>query len=610
MSPTNLGELYTTLNAEARRGKVYVELAGSRLSYRHLVERINLFSTWVAAQGWGGGERVLIVTHHDEHAITLFLGALLNGLCPILLTADTRSERAQAICAKARPAHTFLDREVLLEWPWMQAQRFTEIVVEPRGNTLLNSLLGKTGPGDTYPALLAGLSPASPRMAANQHDPAYIVFTSGTTSAPKGVVVTQRNLFSHLATLQRVFGYTGQARILNNLVLAHADGLVQGPLLAAFAGATLVRPERFEVRNLEVLLSRIVNDRISHFITVPTVLSLIDRFARDNDYFRSNDFRHLISAAALLDPNLWQRLEARLGIRICNLYGLTETVAGGLFCGPDDATFGIGGIGKPVDMEARVMDDSGAEVTPGQEGELELRGANVTPGYFEDAEATSALFHDGWLRSGDIVTCQPDGQYRIRGRKKALIMSGGFNIHPDEINEALRRFPGVADAVTIPMPDADWGELAYSVVECANPPPDEVELFAHCRTHLEAMKVPRRIFFIEHLPRGLSGKVQLPAISEWVRMQLENGCARTEGDCPLEALVNLAEEVFRLPAGSLSGDAKPAEVPGWDSLGHLNLVAAVEASFGINLTVQEILSIDSLRVLHGVVYAHLQIRGG
>ncbi|MCK5716889.1 MAG: AMP-binding protein, partial [Thiomargarita sp.] len=407
----------------------------------------------------------------------------------------------------------------------------------------------------------------------------------------------------HLATITRVFNYNEHSRLFNNLSLAHVDGLLQGPLLALCSGALLYRPPAFTIQNMETLLNSIFSKRITHIIIVPTILSLIDRLTSNNDYFEGEDFCHVISVAAKLDPKLWERVQQRFGITICNMYGLSETVAGGVFCGPDKDTFALGSIGKPIDMEVKIINEEGHVCAPNEAGELCLKGINVTPGYLEDPTATAELLSGEWLCTGDIARQNIEGFIYIVGRKKAIIMSGGFNIHPDEINEVLMQHPNVSDSATVGIDDDDWGEWVVSAVE-SDILLDEADLINHCRQYLETIKVPKKILSLNTFPRGVSGKVILSDVRELI----ENSIVHSVPNKPnitTQDIIDLASFVFKVSPDMLSLNTPSNNIPGWDSLGHLNLISETEQRFDIQLGMNDMMRIDSLQRLYDVVLKNL-----
>lgn len=596
-------DLYRKIKSKAREKQIFVDFDDTTLTYRELLDTIQRLVFFFQSRGLTIGTRIILLTRHDNHAILLFVAALLEGLTPIILSADAKSDRVRAIAGRVLPGCIFIDSELKDAWQWLERYCCIPITRDRRTRKGFLGKLFATHDNHSmqYPDLLRYCKKQEPSCSAKKDDIAYILFTSGTTSTPKGILTSHENVFEHLETLTRTFSYNSSKRIFNNMALAHADGLFQGPLLALFSGALLFRPQPFSVQDMELLFNTIYQKRITHFITVPTVLSLADRLLGHDDYFIGKDFGHIISVAAKLDPHLWQRLEKRFKVRICNMYGLSETVSGGVFCGPDDSTFAIGTIGKPIDMEARIVNDKSKDCLMGEEGELWLKGKNVIPGYLDEPEATAALFAGDWLRTGDIARLRSDGRIEIVGRIKAVIISGGFNIFPDEITEILRLHPDVDDAVTVGISDRDWGELVVCAVE-SEKTVDEGQLINHCRLYLENYKVPRRIIQFKKLPRGISGKARLQEIRISIEKDLI-GAGNGEEKIDIAEIIALASVVFNSSVDRLGPDLPPQEIPGWDSLGHLNLIAAVEQKFKVQFAVEEMMRVDSLQSLHDILLA-------
>jgi len=359
----------------------------------------------------------------------------------------------------------------------------------------------------TRPRQIAG-AVRRPRNSSKIQRP-FRAANASTTAAPKGVVATHRNLFDHLGTLVRRFGYDSHSRILNNMVLSHNDGLVQGPLLALACGGTLLRTRPLDARNVGPLLDDVYALKATHFITVPTILAIAASRAEHEDYFSGVEFKHLVSVAAKLDPSAWRKAQDRFGTRISNIYGLTETIAGGLYCGPDDASHEIGTVGVPDDMDAMIMDEAGAEVAPGIVGELWLRGSNVVPGYWEDPGATAALRAGEWLRTGDLAIMNPQGYINIVGRVKDMIIRGGENLFPAEIESFLIRYSKVAEAQVVGVPDPLMGEEAVALLRLKpETSADEDEIREYCRNGISRHKIPKYIKFVTEFPLTASGKVK------------------------------------------------------------------------------------------------------
>jgi acyl-CoA synthetase (AMP-forming)/AMP-acid ligase II/acyl carrier protein len=544
-------------------GHVFLDGPESSLSYAALGLAIRAELRRFDAAGLAPGDRVLIRTADEPAAITLFIAALLDGLVPVMLAPGTPEQRMAAISAAVEPGLT----------------------------------CHGAGP-DRTPAGRA------PRLPDAPDELAYILFTSGTTQSPSGVMVSRRNLLGNVATLSRLFGYDSRSRIFNDMVLAHADGLVQGPLMALANGATLIRSGGFTLQGMESWLNRVRDTGATHVITVPTVWSLIDRYAKRDDYFRSPDCGALLSVAAKLDTTLWQRLETRFGRPVFNQYGLTETVASALYAGPHPEMGAAGTIGIPVDCAARIADVQSGNLLPeGEAGELQLQGDNVFPGYWKNPARTAESFTpDGWFRTGDLARLLPGGSYEILGRIKTIIMMAGFLIRPEEIDEAVLTHPAVAEAVTVGIADPEFGEIPVTAVVLKGEA-GEAELTAHARTRLEPLKVPKRIVILPDIPRGISGKPELKSL----RQQIESATAAEPSSCAETSLADevmkIASGVFRTDVAALTLQSGPNDVPGWDSFSHVTLLLSAEGHFGVDIAADHATDIGSLGDLVAVIAA-------
>jgi long-chain acyl-CoA synthetase len=596
-----LTDIYLKLSHPDRAKNTFVHFEHEKLRYGQLVEQIGRLTSLFNEYGVTKGDRIVIASDDEEAVITLVCAALTNGICSIIMSPMTPATRAKALISKSKPALLIVDGNIKEQW---QPDGVTSLGIDKRRSTrhrFFNKLMGKNTPPKGFHERVDSLPVTEPSLDIPEDQPALINFTSGTTKEPKGVQITYHSLFAHLDTIRRVFRYDSESRILNNMALAHVDGMVQGPLLTFFCGATLYRPCPLDVQHLEELLNTVYTGKISHFITPPTMLSLIDRLTSHDDYFEGDHFRHLISVAAMLDANLWQRLEKRFGMRICNMFGLTETVTGGLFCGPDDEFYKLGTVGKPIDISTRIVDRNMQPVPAETDGELLLKGDNVFPGYFGDEESTKEAFHEGWFRTGDLARQDADGFFQIRGRLKEMIISGGFNIHPAEVNEAILQHPAIAEVATIGRPDPDWQEIVVSAVVLK---PDAQasgkDIIEHCRTLLEPYKVPKLIKPIKELPRGISGKVVMPELQTLLQ-KASKPVAFSSSHHDVGDFIALTAEAFDTEKENLMLEHGPDQISGWDSLGHLNLVTEVEKHFAIQLSPREVMSIESLNDLWRMV---------
>ena len=558
------------------------------LLYRDLADLVGRFATAFDTAGLSTGDRILIVLADEGAAVAAFVAALFDGLVPVMLPPEVPAPRAAAVAASvgARGAATSVDRQ---HEDWLRT--ILHPILQGDASKPRGWLLRRPSAADQIAQSLA--LPDVRRTPHLPDDPdalAYLLFTSGTTSSPSGVMITQRNLLANVQTIGRILGVNAQSRIFNDMVLAHADGLVQGPLLALATGATVVRAGGFTVAGMEDWLNGLRRAKTTHFLTVPTIWSLIDRYARHDDYFDAPEFKMASSVAAAFAPALWKRLEARLAVRITNQYGLTETVTSALYAGPHTEAGRPGTIGKPVDCEARIAPLNGAS----NEGELQLRGANIFTGYWRNPARTAETFtEDGWMRTGDLARQQADGSFEITGRLKTVIMTAGFLIRPEEIDEAMRRHASVVASATVGMADDTFDEVPMTVV-MLDGPVDESALTAHARKYLEPLKVPKRIICVPEIPLGAAGKPQLDQVKVLIQKALTLPTATQNLDVGAEAVLAVAADIFRVPVSDLSLRSTPDMVAGWDSFTQISLILALEERFGRRIPTARAAAIRSL----------------
>jgi long-chain acyl-CoA synthetase len=587
-------DCYRAIREDAHAGRPWLVTERRTVSFAALRERIEAVAGLLKSLDVGIGERVMISSADDAETALLFAALVCNGVVVVNIDPETSAERSRSLIRRADPRLLLLDRELAAKWSAGNLPgRTIEIIATAAAPTkLLSKLLGKSAPVEGLHALLASVAPQPPPTTIDDDTLAYILFTSGTTDQPKGVCISHRALFAHLDTLSRRFGYDAHSRILNTLMLSHTDGMTQGPMIAFYNAIPIYRPLRFNVTRIEALLDEIYQLRITHMVAVPTMLSLIVRLGLEQrDAFQGGDFHLLISCAAQLEKGLWEEFVSAFRVPLVNLYGLTETVTGGVFAGPDARTGIPGSIGEPMDCELRIVDARGDDVASGDAGELLMRGELLMSGYFGDPELTVDVLRDGWLHTGDLARRDAAGLYWIIGRVKNIVIRGGYNISPEEVTEVLQDHPQVRESIAFGVPDPVWGETVAALV-VVDDGLDAETLRTHCTQQLEAWKVPGRIEIVAALPRGRSGKVMI----EDARAMLH---ATPQAD--IEHAADVAARVLRIAAASFKTEpgrlglhSTPEDVPGWDSLAHMQLVSALEKEFGVQLHARDIMALDRL----------------
>jgi long-chain acyl-CoA synthetase len=338
----------------------------------------------------------------------------------------------------------------------------------------------------------------------NADDTAVLIYTSGTTGRPKGAEITHFQLFQNATTAGELFGIRDDDVVVAVLPFFHIYGLSSVVNIATRYGGTMVAIPRFDAAAVLDVMKRY---GATVFSGVPTMFHALLEAGAGVDL---PAFRIACSGGSAMPEALLAAFEKRFGVAILEGYGMSETASTATFNVSVDERK-IGSVGKPIwGIEAKVIAKDGTELPDGPEfvGELLLRGHNVMKGYFGNPAATAETLRDGWLHTGDLVYRDADGFYFIVDRIKDLIIRGGYNVYPREVEEVLYQHSAVAEAAVISRPDERLGEEVIAVVSLkAGATVSTGELLAHCRTHLAAYKYPREIRIIDALPKSATGKL-------------------------------------------------------------------------------------------------------
>lgn len=578
----------------------------TRLSYGDVADQVARTGAWLLAAGVRPGDQVALAVAEPAHFIPLVIAMLRFGIAPMVMNPEAPAAEALALLAWLEPRAVVVDVELAAGWdlaaalppstPWLG------VAAEPAAKPLKALLPGRRADAEHFPGVLRRFEPGPLPPPPPPEALAYVLFTSGSTSRPKGVELTHGALEAHMRTFKRRFGYAPDTRILNVLALHHTDGLFNGPLAAFACGGTLVRPFAFTLDRLPALDDLLYAERITHFVTVPTMLALMLRFAHGPGE-RAPDLKMITSSAATLEPRVWEGAIARYGAPVVNVYGLTETVSGSLYAGPGLSSMKIGTIGEPDDCETRILNPAGEPVGIGEEGELWLKGPHLMRGYYKNPEETAAVLVDGWFATGDLASRDADGIYRLHGRAKHVIITGGYKVAPEEVTAVLLAHPGVREAVTLGKPEPTWGEAVVAFVATDGPGATADELLAHCRARLAPYKVPTEIHHVEALPRmGATGKVRLDELRALLAQGEQERAAAGDQHAAVEAAVlALAARCFRVRPEELTPESSPRTLGGWTSLAHMGLVTALQNTFGLKFQTREIMAMKDLGATTAIV---------
>jgi len=352
-----------------------------------------------------------------------------------------------------------------------------------------------------YDAFVADAPQTEPPLEGHGDDLAFIMYTSGTTGHPKGAMHTHHSLTAALITLVPTIDFHYGDRYSIVLPLFHVGALI--PLLVCtYKGVTAILLKQFDPG----LMWRITEaEKITTTLAVPAMLNFMLQVpAKDEvDY---STLRWVLSGASPVPVELI-RAYADLGIEVHQLYGLTESGGPATCISPDDAMVRIGSAGKAYfHTEVRVVNDDGEDVAPGEPGELLVRGEHNMAGYWQNPAATAEALRDGWLHTGDIALMDEDGFVTIHDRLKDMIISGGENVYPAEIENVIIGHPKIADVAVIGRGSARWGESPFAVMVAADDSVTVDEVMQYCDGRLARYKLPRGGAFIEEIPRNPTGK--------------------------------------------------------------------------------------------------------
>ena len=469
--------------------------AALEIDYATLRADCRAFSALLAARGVAPGTTVSFMLENGVSAATIFLGAMYGGyvVSPINLHAQD-----------AQLEYTLAHSDTCIVFTAAANHERLESIRRKSAATL--DLCVVDSDGLEFPPHTEGRGDG-PLI--HPEDPAMLMYTSGTTGQPKGALLSHANMLSGARAVARSLALTPADRVLSSLPLYHINGQCIATVAPLVSGGSIVMPHRFSVSQWWPLVAR---HRPTWLNMVPTIIAYLlngpDLTAEQAAACRNIRFGR--SASAPLPSGQHRAFEERFGFSVVEAMGLTEC-ASVAFTNPlEKSARKYGSPGKPLGVEARVVDRAGRPVAGDARGEIELRGPNVMLGYFKSPEATAAaLRSEGWLATGDIGYRDPDGFFFITGRLKELIIKGGENIAPREIDEALLAHPAVLEAAAVGVPDAAYGqEILACVVVKPGATCTEEDLRAHCLRTLGRYKSPRYLKLVGQLPKGPSGKVQ------------------------------------------------------------------------------------------------------
>jgi malonyl-CoA/methylmalonyl-CoA synthetase len=471
--------------------------SGETYTYGDLERQTARVASMLAGLGLRKGDRVAAQIDKSPQGVFLYLGALRGGFCFLPLnTAYQRGELAYFM-QDAEP-RVVVCRPQMLE-------TFQGLAREAGNPRLLT--LDEAGAG-SFTDSLAGAAETFADATAAAGELAVIIYTSGTTGRSKGAMVTHGNLTSNAAVLKDFWRFTPEDVLLHALPIFHVHGLFVAINTILVAGARLVFQRRFDAKAVLAALPR-----ATAMMGVPTFyVRLLAEPGLTRDAVAH--MRLFISGSAPLLADTFASWRSRTGQTILERYGMSE--AGMITSNPYDGERRAGTVGFPLPgISVRIVAD-GRICGPGEPGVIEIKGPNVFAGYWRMPEKTREEFTaDGWFRTGDVGQWSRDGYLSIVGRAKDLIISGGYNVYPKEIELVIDAIPGVVESAVVGVPHSDFGEAVLAVcVREKGSPLDEPAVIGHVKSQIANYKVPKRVIFVDDLPRNAMGKVQKNVLRE------------------------------------------------------------------------------------------------
>jgi acyl-CoA synthetase (AMP-forming)/AMP-acid ligase II len=495
----NIGDALTSrAYLNPNKQALYDVATGQRYTFTELNKRANQCCGAIQDLGVAKGDRLALLAYNGHEFVESFFGPAKAGIVIMPLNWRLTANELSFILKDGGAKALVFDAD------------FAPVVEQIRNMGAQGSdiehwiCIGDNKPDFAldYDNLLTEQSPEEPVEKAGDNDNLFIMYTSGTTGNPKGVVHTHSTVLWALLTLGNTADTRFSDKYLLLLPLFHVGALT--PMIAAiYKGNSMVILRNFDP---EKVWSLIEEEQINTTLAVPAMLGImlqVPNFQR----FDWSSLRYIISGAAPL-PVTTINAYMDLGIEVHQIYGMTETCGPACLIGPDDAVHKIGSTGKSFfHTRVRIVDASGNDLPAGEAGEILVRGPHNMKEYWNRPQATAETMVDGWLHTGDIAVMDEEGFVTIQDRIKDMIISGGENVYPAEIENVLLQHPAIADAAVIGQDSEKWGETPLAVIVKKDGDLTEAEVLEHCSSKLARFKLPKGAVFIDEIPRNPSGKI-------------------------------------------------------------------------------------------------------
>jgi long-chain acyl-CoA synthetase len=484
-----------TRSAERFGDRTALKLDDAEVSYGLLDEGSARVAGMLGERGIGPGDRVGIMLPNVPYFAIVYYGILRAGAVVVPMN----------VLLKGREVGYYLrDPEAKLLFAWHD---FAEAANKGGEDEDVEVILVKPG---EFEQMLGAAEPVREVCDRSEDDTAVILYTSGTTGTPKGAELTHANLTRNVEISRSLFDTAEDDVCLGALPLFHSFGQTCALNATVSAGGCLTLIPRFDPGKALEIIQR---DEVTIFEGVPTMYGAMLNCPNRGDY-NTSSLRLCASGGSAMPGEVLRGFEEAFDTKVLEGYGLSETSPVASFNHPDRERK-VGSIGTPVKgVEMKVVDDEGNEVPQGEVGEIVIKGHNVMKGYWNRPDATQDAIKDGWFHTGDMAKVDEEGYFFIVDRKKDMIIRGGYNVYPREIEEVLYEHPAVREAAVIGIPHDELGEeVAAAVAIKDGEDVDEDALRSYVKEHVASYKYPRRIWFVDDLPKGPTGKILKREIS-------------------------------------------------------------------------------------------------
>lgn len=495
----NLGLFLTRRAFLSPEREAYVDShSGLRLTYRALNERANQVANGFLAAGISKGERVGLLLMNSAEFMESYFALAKIGAVVVPLNWRLVPDELEFILKDSETRRLIFDTDFVDTCAELHARGDKTDVTQwlQVGEEAAHF-------AESYDAFRNGASAAEPEVGAADDDMLYIMYTSGTTGLPKGVVHSHTTAIWAILTIAATTDYHEGDVYLGALPMFHVGALT--PLAVnVYAGATSVVMRAFEPTLAWELIER---EKITTGLAVPAMLNFMVQVGDYQSRFDFSSLRWIMTGAAPV-PVALTKLYHELGIGLLQVYGLTESCGPACVMDSENALKYPDSTGKSFFFtEVKIVGDDGADCAPGEAGEVWVRGKHIMVEYWNRADATAETLVDGWLRTGDVATMNEEGFVAIQDRIKDMIISGGENVYPAEIEGVLAQHPGIVEAAVIGQASEKWGESPLAIVVRSDDSLTEADVLEFCRGKLAGYKQPKAAVFSDEIPRNPSGKI-------------------------------------------------------------------------------------------------------